>query len=82
MLGNPSPCFPPETPEAGEGSCPAFGNGAGEKGIRRVPYAANTSSIRPEYRRRIIELAYAGRSIDHLARESEASAKTIRKWVK
>jgi transposase len=32
----------------------------------------------PEYRRRIIELAHAGRSIDHLAREFEPSANAIR----
>ena len=36
----------------------------------------------PEYRRRIIELARTGRSIDRLAREFEPSANAIRKWVK
>ena len=36
----------------------------------------------PEYRRRIIELARAGRTIAQLAREFEASANAIRKWVK
>jgi transposase len=36
----------------------------------------------PEYRRRIIELARAGRSIDQLARELEPTANAIRKWVK
>jgi transposase len=36
----------------------------------------------PEYRRRIIELARAGRSINELAREFEPSANAIRKWVK
>ena len=36
----------------------------------------------PEYRRRIIELARAGRSINHLAGEFEPSANAIRKWVK
>ena len=36
----------------------------------------------PEYRRRIIELARAGRSIDALAREFEPSANAIRQWVK
>jgi transposase len=36
----------------------------------------------PEYRRRIIELGRAGRSIDELAREFEPSANCIRKWVK
>jgi transposase len=35
-----------------------------------------------EYRRRIIELARAGRSINELAREFEPSAHAIRKWVK
>jgi transposase len=35
----------------------------------------------PEYRRRIIELARAGRSIDQLAREFEPTANAIRKWV-
>ena len=39
------------------------------------PYAA-------EYRRRIIELARAGRRIDALAREFEPSANAIRQWVK
>ena len=36
----------------------------------------------PEYRRRIIELARAGRSVEQLAREFEPSANAIRKWVK
>ena len=36
----------------------------------------------PEYRRRIIELAGAGRSVNELAREFEASAHAIRQWVK
>ena len=36
----------------------------------------------PEYRRRIIELARAGRSIDQLAREFEPTANAIRKWVR
>jgi transposase len=36
----------------------------------------------PEYRRRIIELARTGRPIAQLARELEASANAIRKWVK
>ena len=39
------------------------------------PYAA-------EYRRRIIELAQAGRSINELAGEFEPSTNAIRKWVK
>ncbi len=36
----------------------------------------------PEYRRRIVELARAGRSIAELAREFEPTANAIRKWVK
>ena len=36
----------------------------------------------PEYRRRIIELARAGRSINELAREFEPTAETIRQWIK
>jgi len=36
----------------------------------------------PEYRRRIVELARAGRSINELAREFEASANAIRQWIK
>jgi transposase len=36
----------------------------------------------PEYRRRIIELARAGRPIRQLAREFEASANAIGQWVK
>jgi len=36
----------------------------------------------PEYRRRIIELARAGRSIDQLAREFEPTANAFGKWVK
>jgi transposase len=39
------------------------------------PYAAG-------YRRRIIELARSGRPIAQLAREFEAPANAIRKWVK
>lgn len=36
----------------------------------------------PEYRRRIIELARAGRSVNELTREFEPTAETIRQWVK
>jgi len=36
----------------------------------------------PEYRRRIVELARAGRTINELAREFEPTANAIRKWVK
>ena len=36
----------------------------------------------PEYRRRLVELARAGRKIDELAREFEPSANAIRTWVK
>ena len=35
----------------------------------------------PEYRRRIVELARAGRKIEELAREFEPSANAIRKWL-
>jgi transposase len=35
-----------------------------------------------EYRRRIVELARAGRSITALAREFEPTVETIRQWVK
>ena len=40
-----------------------------------APYAA-------EYRRRMVEQARAGRSINELAREFEPSANAIRKWIK
>ena len=36
----------------------------------------------PEYRRRIIELARAGRSVQELTREFEPSANAIRNWLK
>ena len=36
----------------------------------------------PEYRRRIVELARAGRSVSELAREFEPTVETIRQWVK
>jgi transposase len=36
----------------------------------------------PEYRRRILELARSGRPLAQLAREFEASANAIRKWIK
>jgi transposase len=39
------------------------------------PYAS-------EYRRRILELARAGRNIKELAREFEPTAETIRQWIK
>jgi transposase len=35
-----------------------------------------------EYRRRMVELARAGRKIEELAREFDPSANAIRKWVK
>lgn len=40
-----------------------------------APYAV-------EYRRRLVELVRTGRPIQPLAREFEASANAIRKWVK
>jgi transposase len=36
----------------------------------------------PEYRRRLVELARAGRSLTALAREFEPSVETIRQWVR
>ncbi len=36
----------------------------------------------PEYRRRIVELAKAGRRVNELAREFEPTAETIRQWIK
>jgi transposase len=36
----------------------------------------------PEYRRRIIELARAGRSINELARAFEPTVETMRQWIK
>jgi transposase len=36
----------------------------------------------PEYRRRIVELVRAGRSVNELAREFEPSASAIRYWLK
>jgi transposase len=36
----------------------------------------------PQYRRRIIELARARRSVNELAREFEPTAETIRQWIK
>ena len=35
-----------------------------------------------EYRRRIVELARAGRRVSELAREFEPTVETIRQWVK
>jgi transposase len=54
----------------------------GRKGRRRSPMPRTHPPYAPEYRRRIIELARAGRSIDELAREFEPSSNAIRKWVK
>ena len=36
----------------------------------------------PEYRQQIVELVRAGRSPEELAREFEATAQTIRNWIK
>ena len=54
----------------------------GEKGRRSPQCQEPHPPYAPEYRRRIIELARAGRSIDQLAREFEPSGNAIRKWVK
>jgi len=43
--------------------------------VTRPPYP-------PEFRRQIVELHRAGRSIESLAREYEPSSTTIAKWVK
>src|ERR1700726_4783439 len=63
-------------------SYPAFVDGVGEKGRRSPPMPRTHPPYAPEYRRRIIELARTGRPIAQLAREFEASANAIRKWVK
>jgi len=49
---------------------------------KETPMPRTHPPYAPEYRRRIIELARTGRSIDRLAREFEPSANAIRKWVK
>ena len=36
----------------------------------------------PEYRRRIVDLARAGRPISQLAREFEATGNSVRNWIK
>jgi transposase len=36
----------------------------------------------PEFRRQIVELARAGRSVEDLAREFEPSVQAIRTWIK
>jgi transposase len=36
----------------------------------------------PEYRRRIVELARAGRTVAELAREFEPTIETVRQWLK
>ena len=41
---------------------------------KRIPYAA-------EYRQQMVDLVRSGRSPDHLAREFEPSAQSIRNWV-
>lgn len=35
----------------------------------------------PEFRQKMVELVHAGRSPEHLAKEFEPSAQTIRNWV-
>jgi transposase len=53
---------------------------------RLSPETLNVFSVPPllntQYRRRIRELARAGRSIKELAREFEPMAETIRQWIK
>ena len=57
-------------------------DGVGENGRRRTAMPGTHPPYAPEYRRRIIELARAGRRIEELAREFEPSANAIRQWVK
>ncbi len=59
-----------------------FRRGCWGRRKRSLANAKNHPPYAPEYRRRIVELARAGRSISELAREFEASANAIRKWVK
>src|SRR5450432_589807 len=54
----------------------------GRKEEGRTPMPRTHPPYAAEYRRRIIELARAGRSINELAREFEPSANAIREWVK
>jgi transposase len=49
---------------------------------KEAPMPRTHPPYAPEYRRRVIELARSGRPIAQLAREFEASANAIRKWVK
>src|SRR5260370_6978731 len=49
---------------------------------KEAPMPRTHPPYAPEYRRRIIELARTGRPVAQLAREFEASANAIRKWVK
>src|SRR5215469_3422268 len=63
-------------------SCPGFVDGVGKERTGDFPMPSTHQPYAPEYRRRIIELARAGRSIKQLAREFEPSANAIRKWVK
>ncbi|SRR5216683_2681954 len=41
----------------------------------------NHARYAPEYRRRMVELVRAGRSLDDLAKEFEPTARSIRNWV-
>jgi transposase len=50
--------------------------------IRRSPMPRTHPPYAPEYRRRLVELVRAGRSIAELARAFGVSANAIRKWVK
>ena len=54
----------------------------GKKGREEREMPRTHAPYPAEYRRRIIELAGAGRSINELAREFEPSANAIRKWIK
>ena len=43
---------------------------------------AKRATYRPEFRRKIVDLANAGRSISELSREFEISRQSIVSWVK
>jgi transposase len=54
----------------------------GKKEEEIFPMPRTHQPYTPEFRRRILELARAGRSITELAREFEPTAETIRQWIK
>src|SRR6201996_3167814 len=62
-------------------TCPDLVDGVGEKARRRTSMPGTHPPYSKEYRRRIVELARAGRSVNELAREFEPSASAIRYWL-